>query len=497
MTPITGKRLVPSEKFKKCFAAAKSFYQRVEGETGKKFFYEVEMLRLFEDEAGRTAFQQRSEQVNVSGVSNWSGSLQAGGRKQIGIRMQQAGRLEVAKYLSATSSYFEERGSYRQVELSEKDLQLNEATAAHSTVMELAAHAVSANRLIMCTGASTTKLFPEVPNNPARGDILTVRIPAYERSEVVHRSIWIAPDTNGTQTVGSTYDWNSTSAEPTLKGRQEIQAKMARIVEGPVDVLEQVAGVRPTMKDYQPVLGRHPKWPNVFILNGLGSKGTLLAPSMAKKLLESMEGTSELEAEYIYDRLKVKSAPGQQSLTTVAQQAVAEILKGGETAIDATVGNGFDTSFLAETVGQNGLVIGFDVQRKAIESTGRRLAAAGLTNVDLREQSHSELRTVAETETVTAVMFNLGFLPRSDKTIVTKAASSTLAIAAALEVLKPRGILTVLAYRGHEGGQDEYQAVDQVLQSYAKQHEVRRIDSQPARTASPVLFILRKKKSND
>jgi hypothetical protein len=117
--------------------------------------------------------------------------------------------------------------------------------------------------------------------------------------------------------------------------------------------------------------------------------------------------------------------------------------------------------------------------------------------VDLREQSHAELRNVVEAETVSAVMFNLGFLPRSDKTIVTKAASSTQAIAAALEVLKPHGILTILAYRGHEGGMDEYEAVDQLLLANGEQYDLQRIDSHPARPTSPVLFILRKTKTND
>ena len=411
--------------------------------------------------------------------------------------MQQAARLDITKYLSATKRFFEERGCYRRTKLTEGDCQQEEGSADHSTKITLATQAITANRLIMCTGAATTSLFPDVPNNPARGEILKVRIPEYKRREVVHRSIWIAAEDNGRQTVGSTYDWSSTSTEPTEKGRQEILEKLAGIVEGPVEVLEQLAAVRPTMKDYEPVLGRHPNRRDVFVLNGLGSKGTLLAPDMAKKLLENMEGITELETEHNYDRLKIKSTTNQRPLTSMAQQAVAAVLKGGETVIDATVGNGFDTSFLAEAVGKGGRVIGFDVQSKAIESTARRLTAGGVTNVDLRQQSHADLRNIVQADTVAAVMFNLGFLPRSDKTIVTRAASSTQAIVAALEVLKQHGILTILAYRGHDGGLDEYEAVDCLLQASSEQYELQRIDSYPARPTSPVLFILRKTKTNE
>lgn len=497
ITPATGKRLVVSEKYEERFIAAKSFYRRVEKETGRTFFTEVEMLRLFEDEVVRAEFMNRSEHHKWALLSEWAGVLQKDKAVHNGIRMQQAARLDTTTYLSATRRFFEERGSYRETELTAGECEQKEQEADQSSGILLVTQAVTANRLIMCTGAATTSLFPEVPSNPARGDILNVRIPGYERREVVHRSIWIAANKDGTQTVGSTYDWKNLSNAPTEKGRQEILGKLGRLIEGPVEVLDHVAAVRPTMKDYEPVLGRHSKWPNVFVLNGFGSKGTLLAPGMAKKLLESMSGTAELESKYNYDRLTEKATANQRPLTKVAQLSVAAVLKGGETVIDATVGNGFDTSFLAETVGKEGRVIGFDVQKQAIDSTARRLTAVGLTNVDLREQSHAELKDVVEAETVSAVMFNLGFLPRSDKTIVTTAASSTLAIDAALEVLKPHGILTVLAYRGHDGGMDEYKAVEQLLLVSGEQYELLRIDSSPARPTSPVLFILRKTKTND
>ncbi|HIK91536.1 MAG TPA: FAD-dependent oxidoreductase [Planctomycetes bacterium] len=511
ITPVTGKRLVVSAQYDQHLAAATSFYRRVETATGLTFFTEVEMLRLFEDEAGRAAFLERSDQAKLLQISPWEGELQAGHSVQHGIRMQQAGRLDTTSYLSATRSYFEGLGSYRQTELTDGEFQHVEEQAKgrrrtvekntgktdRRTVITLATQSVTADRLIMCTGAATTKLFPEVPNNPARGDILTVRIPDYDRSEVVHRSIWIASEQSGIQTVGSTYDWNSTSKAPTEKGRQEILGKLGRIVAGPVEVLEQVAAVRPTMKDYEPVLGRHPKWANVFILNGLGSKGTLKAPMLAKKLMGCMTGAIKVDIEQSYDRLLAKKTTLQRPLTTLAQHAVSEVLKRGETAIDATVGNGFDTSFLAETVGVAGRVIGFDVQHCAIESTTRRLNAGGFANVELKQQSHAELKTAVAVETVSAVMFNLGFLPRSDKTIVTKAASSTQAIAAALEVLKPHGILTILAYRGHEGGLAEYEAVHCLLQAHGEQYDLQRIDSLPARQTSPVLFILRKTETNE
>ncbi len=487
ITPVTGKRMVHSPDFDQYWNAAKQFYRRVEQETGTSLFEEKEMIRLFEDEASRTEFTERSDEYSQHATQPWEGTLQRAGRLQIGISMRPAGRLNVKAYLTATRTFFEERNSYVASEIDvTSDLLVKDQ-------VEWSGKKVTADRLILCQGSEQNQFFPGVPNNRSRGDILKVKIEGYERSEVVHRSIWIAPESNGVQTVGSTYDWKNISSNISDAGRKEVLKKLSRLIDGQVVVLDHEAGVRPTMKDYEPVLGRHPEYRSVYLFNGLGSKGTLKSPWLASQMMLFIAGETTLSVNHSYERL-IPAKSQHWPLTRQAQEAVAEVLRSGDTAIDGTVGNGFDTIFLAKAVGITGHVIGFDVQTKALQSTENRLAALDCKNVSLRHQSHVDMGTVAEPGSVAAIMFNLGYLPGSDHQLMTNGDSSTKAVSEAIKLLRSDGILTVLAYRGHEGGQEEYAAVEQLLTSFADRYDynLQRIERTPPKQTAPVLFVLRK-----
>jgi predicted methyltransferase len=143
----------------------------------------------------------------------------------------------------------------------------------------------------------------------------------------------------------------------------------------------------------------------------------------------------------------------------VARQLIRERVSPGETVIDATMGNGNDTLFLAQLVGETGLVIAYDIQQEAIEKTRLRLEREGvLARVQLHMESHEKISEVEAK--VGAVMFNLGYLPGGDKRVTTEAESTIRAIGAGLESLRPGGIMTVVVYWGHSAGKVEKEAVE-------------------------------------
>jgi tRNA A58 N-methylase Trm61 len=141
------------------------------------------------------------------------------------------------------------------------------------------------------------------------------------------------------------------------------------------------------------------------------------------------------------------------------QTAVTE----GDYAVDATLGNGHDTCFLAEIVGDNGKVFGFDIQREAIESSTIRLKEKELfERTVLVHDSHDTLLSVLPEDAkgkVTGAIFNLGYLPGGDKHIVTKPNSTISAIEQLLSVMAPEGIIVLVIYHGHPEGQVERDAV--------------------------------------
>lgn len=147
-----------------------------------------------------------------------------------------------------------------------------------------------------------------------------------------------------------------------------------------------------------------------------------------------------------------------------AKRLLAETVFEGETVVDATAGNGNDTEFLADLVGENGQVIAFDIQQAALHATKERLGELA-TRVQLVLDSHANVDRYVKT-TIGGAMFNLGYLPYSaDKTIITKPDSTIEAIHKLLALLKKGGIITVSVYDGHEGGPQERDALLEYVKS--------------------------------
>ncbi len=134
-------------------------------------------------------------------------------------------------------------------------------------------------------------------------------------------------------------------------------------------------------------------------------------------------------------------------------------VKKGGTAVDFTMGNGHDTLWLSEAVGDGGHVFAFDVQERAMENTARRLDENGRKNCTLILDSHENVQKYVN-EKICAGMFNLGYLPGSDKKITTMRRSTMAAVSAAIGLLDTDGGLLIAVYPGHEEGTLEGEMLD-------------------------------------
>lgn len=183
-------------------------------------------------------------------------------------------------------------------------------------------------------------------------------------------------------------------------------------------------------------------------------------------------------------------------LTEIVHAQLTEHLQAGDLTIDATAGNGHDTRYLAEKVGTAGRVIAVDIQAAALATTRRRLEAAGLAKrVELLLGDHAQhLNHLKNTlaGSAAAVLFNLGYLPRGDKSIKTTGAGTELALESAYRLLRPGGLLCVTAYRGHTGGPEEATAVEAWMQAQASMGSSVERHIPEAKTQPPILWLLMK-----
>jgi predicted methyltransferase len=158
-------------------------------------------------------------------------------------------------------------------------------------------------------------------------------------------------------------------------------------------------------------------------------------------------------------------------LTAQVHELLADLLRPGDVAIDATAGNGHDTLFLARQVGSTGCVHAFDVQQAALDETRKRLDSAGLSGVILHRECHSRMSQFVPASlhrAIAAVTFNLGYLPGGEKSLITRPETSLRAIQAAVELVRPGGMVTVLCYRGHPGGRAETEAIEQLTNTWSE-----------------------------
>ena len=179
-----------------------------------------------------------------------------------------------------------------------------------------------------------------------------------------------------------------------------------------------------------------------------------------------------------------------------AKEIIENAVFPGACAIDATMGNGHDTAWLCELVGERGKVYAFDVQQEAVDRTAVRLEQAGFRQrAELFCLGHEHMAEAIHQQ-ADAIVFNLGWLPGAEHGVTTQTSTTLLAVEAALSLLKEEAVMTICIYPGHEEGTRELHA----LLDWAAKLDDRRYDAmikcyvnQP--NDPPRMLAIRKKKT--
>jgi glycine/D-amino acid oxidase-like deaminating enzyme len=142
---------------------------------------------------------------------------------------------------------------------------------------------IEAKNIIFCEGIKGTEnpYFKHLPFNGAKGQVLIVRIPNFKPSKIFKHRLFFVPLKEDLFWVGATNENQYTDDLPTEKGRVNLEKKLQKIVKVPYEIISHQAAIRPNIKDRRPLIGRHPLFHRLFIFNGLGTKGSSLAPYFA------------------------------------------------------------------------------------------------------------------------------------------------------------------------------------------------------------------------
>lgn len=274
INPVTGKRFEPSWRIDEFLPEAVAFYESLERRLGERFWHPLPVIRLTTDRKDRAKAEAKLNDPVVrqwlaGEVSpppgDWSGAFELRG----------GGRLDVRAFLDASRRFFQEQGTYRRAE-------------ADSVESFDGAH-------IRCEGASGLLTGRLGTHRCAKGEILTVRATGWSESRIlIGGGGWLVPLGDGRYKAGATYDWDRLDETPTDEGRAKVEAILQRLVPGPFEVIDHEAGVRPILRRSQPLIG---KIGDEWFFNGLGSKGSLYAPGVARRLAAWLIDGIEPEAD--------------------------------------------------------------------------------------------------------------------------------------------------------------------------------------------------------
>ena len=205
-------------------------------------------------------------------------------------KVNNTGRVDTKLLLNAYKKYLISRDLYIEEPFDHKILNISP---------QLSYKNILANKIIFAEGFGLKRnpLFNYLPLQGTKGELVIIRAPDLNLNVILKSSIFIVPLGDNNYLVGSTYAWDDYSNLSTNKAKNELLEKLEKLISCPYEVVYQRAGIRPTVTDRRPLVGQHKSYKNLYVLNGLGSRGVLIAPNMAKELIEFIEEGTTLNQE--------------------------------------------------------------------------------------------------------------------------------------------------------------------------------------------------------
>ncbi len=202
--------------------------------------------------------------------------------------VNKSGRLDIQKLIFAFSRFLSQQNLITNEKFDCEKLDLQPDSIVYDNI--------TARKIIFCeeSAASQNPFFENLKFKHSKGEVLELKIPELNLEEIVSGEVFMMPIGNHHYKVGATYSWDELNFETTGSARAELLDKLKNITSTQSEVINQKAGIRPTMHDRKPVIGLLPDHPQIGIFNGLGSKGVLLGPFFAKQFVNFLIGESTL-----------------------------------------------------------------------------------------------------------------------------------------------------------------------------------------------------------
>ncbi|PRX52375.1 NAD(P)/FAD-dependent oxidoreductase [Salegentibacter salegens] len=279
------------------------FYKEMETQLQAKIVYPIEIYRkFFSAEEQNNWFEAAdkpllSEYLDTNLVKDINPNIPS--EFSFG-RVRQTGVIDTDILIKEYRNYLKNEDKIQFERFDYAALQINEDSVSYN--------GISAKQIIFCEGFGMqhNPFFNYLPLRGNKGEYITIYAEALQLKEAVKSSVFIIPLGNDLYKVGATYNNQDKDPQPGEAARQELVKKITQLITCKFEVVDQSAGIRPASKDRKPMLGRHPKYKNLYCCNGFGSRGVLISPMVSKQLIEFIENEVQLPPEIDLQRFSKK-----------------------------------------------------------------------------------------------------------------------------------------------------------------------------------------------
>ena len=293
VNPMVFRRMNKSWRLDEFLPEAQAFYLEMEELLQTQFYHPIVIRRFFAADEERESWQSRSadeayqpylEELTTADLEN-TAALNTFGSG----RVKNAFWIDAAKWVDHQMAYFNQRGVLEQKEFSAQlwEPQLRKYDGE------------TYDFVIFCMGYRQKEeaTFAYLPLQQTKGQTLLVESKLLESEESLNRKCFVLPYGNGRFRVGATYEFNNATLHATEEGKVQLLQSLATLGAYEPIVIDQIAGIRPTVLDRRPLMGQHPTHQGVYVFNGLGTKGYMMAPTLARELVAHMLENKPLHSE--------------------------------------------------------------------------------------------------------------------------------------------------------------------------------------------------------
>jgi len=301
--PVILKRFTKVWKAKEQLEIAIPFYKKIEEKFNTQFDYKVPVYRRFTSIEEQNLWFETADKPLLEEFMcpkihiNKNEFIDA----EFGYgEVLQTGRVATNKLQKEYSKNLNELGNVERTSFDYRFLKLGKNHINYKNIQS--------KYIVFAEGFGLKKnpFFNYLPLNGTKGELLTIKAPHLKLNFVLKSSVFIIPLGNDLYRIGATYEWDDKTNMTTEKGKQELLEKLKTFLKCDFEIVSQEAGVRPTVTDRRPLVGTHPKSNNMYVLNGMGSRGVMIAPYIAEQLFNYIENDKELDPEIDIKRFETK-----------------------------------------------------------------------------------------------------------------------------------------------------------------------------------------------